>query len=103
GHLGSDHFALGAKFRIADRVVGLGWSGTLDYISLEDNEEAVVEKEGDGDDGEVDTTGMKTPVKMPPKIKAKVKAKIKARIKARTKAKNPSLVETEDEGAENVE
>ncbi|KAF9277099.1 hypothetical protein BGZ68_009528, partial [Mortierella alpina] len=34
GHLGSDHFALGAKFRVTDKVVGLGWSGTSDYIRL---------------------------------------------------------------------
>ncbi|KAF9937193.1 hypothetical protein BGZ70_006703, partial [Mortierella alpina] len=44
GHLGSNHFALGAKLRIAD--------------SLEDDEEAVVEKKDDEDNGEVDTTGM---------------------------------------------
>ncbi|KAF9949189.1 hypothetical protein BGZ72_008995 [Mortierella alpina] len=42
-HLGSDHFALGAKFRIADKVVGLGWSGTFDYIGLPDDGENVVE------------------------------------------------------------
>ncbi|CAO3566088.1 unnamed protein product [Mortierella alpina] len=63
GHLGSDHFAIGAKFRIADRMVGLGWSGTMDFISLPDDEEAsdeeaLDEKKEDADDGEVVTTGM---------------------------------------------
>ncbi|KAF9286288.1 Protein angel 2 [Mortierella alpina] len=42
-HLGSDHFALGAKFRIANGVTGVGWSGTSDYISLADDGKAVVE------------------------------------------------------------
>ncbi|KAG9319750.1 hypothetical protein KVV02_003200 [Mortierella alpina] len=42
-NLGSDHFALGAKFRIADRVIGLGWPGTPDYIGLEDDGKAMVE------------------------------------------------------------
>ncbi len=50
GHLGSDHFALGAKFRIADGVLGLGWPGTSDYIGLADDGQVVVE---------VDTTDMK--------------------------------------------
>ena len=36
GHLGSDHFALGAKFRIADWVPGARRSGTSNYISLPD-------------------------------------------------------------------
>ncbi|KAF9947476.1 Glucose-repressible alcohol dehydrogenase transcriptional effector [Mortierella alpina] len=34
GHLGSDHLALGAKFRIADRAVRLEWTGTPGYIPL---------------------------------------------------------------------
>ncbi len=43
GHLASDHFALGAKFHITGEVAQVGWSGTSDYISLPDDEEAVVE------------------------------------------------------------
>ncbi|KAF9981544.1 hypothetical protein BGZ75_007110 [Mortierella antarctica] len=42
-NLGSDHFALGVKFRIADRDIGLGWPGTPDYIGLEDDGKAMVE------------------------------------------------------------
>ncbi|KAF9573975.1 hypothetical protein EC968_007661 [Mortierella alpina] len=43
GHLGSDHFALGAKFRIADEVLAPEWPGTFDYISLPEDEDEVVE------------------------------------------------------------
>ncbi|CAO3574156.1 unnamed protein product [Mortierella alpina] len=41
-HLGSDHFALGVKFRIADRVAGSEWTGAY-YIPLVDYMENVVE------------------------------------------------------------
>ncbi|KAF9947764.1 Protein angel 2 [Mortierella alpina] len=51
GHLGSDHFAIGAKFRIADWVPVVGRSGTSNYSSLpdyiglpdDDDEEEMVE------------------------------------------------------------
>ncbi|CAO3574157.1 unnamed protein product [Mortierella alpina] len=59
GHLGSDHFALGAKFRIADRVAGSEWTGAY-YIPLVGYMENVVE---------VDTTGWKRyfPLEVPQK------------------------------------
>lgn len=44
-HLGSDHFALGAEFRITDRVAGLEWSGTPNSICLPADGQPLVEVE----------------------------------------------------------
>ncbi|KAF9944270.1 Protein angel 2, partial [Mortierella alpina] len=100
GHLGSDHFAIGAKFRIADRVVGLGWSGTLDYISLEGDNEVVVQKEDYEDDGEVDITGMvryflPSRVEDPGQDAAKDQGKGQGDDQGEDQGADPSLVETE--------